>query len=451
VAVTSETAAAKVRAAGAEPKLVTLTESELNAVKGDLDAGNRPTTRQLAGWFVNAKDNTVTVLARPGQAAAAGRFVAAKGVPAEAVTVVEATEAPRPLFDIRGGDPFIIGGNARCSIGFAVTSGFVTAGHCGTPGDTTTGFNNAAQGTFTASTFPGNGDFGIVQTNGDWTPQPVVFDFQGGTLPVAGSQEAPVGASICRSGSTTGLHCGVIQAKNATVNYPEGTVTGLTRTDVCAEPGDSGGSWLSGDQAQGVTSGGSGDCTAGGITFFQPVNEILAAGNLTLVTTAGGGGGATQPPATDDPTAAPTTEPPATEPPASEPPATDPPATEPPATEPPATEPPAAEPPAGVDCTTADVTREGNLSRAGARQTQPNGRFFRSTAGQHTACLDGPDAANFDLTLQRFSRGQWRTVARAAGPSADETLTFDGPAGFYRYRVQSRGGSGAYSLGFSVS
>jgi streptogrisin C len=69
------------------------------------------------------------------------------------------------------------------------------------------------------------------------------------------------------------------------VNYPEGTVTGLTHTDVCAEPGDSGGSWLSGDQAQGVTSGGSSDCTFGGTTFFQPVTEILEVNNLTLVTT----------------------------------------------------------------------------------------------------------------------------------------------------------------------
>jgi streptogrisin C len=53
---------------------------------------------------------------------------------------------------------------------------------------------------------------------------------------------------------------------------------------VCAEPGDPGGSFVSGDQAQGVTSGGSGDCSSGGTTFFQPVNEILSALRLTLVT-----------------------------------------------------------------------------------------------------------------------------------------------------------------------
>ena len=112
-------------------------------------------------------------------------------------------------------------------------------------------------------------------------------NFNGGEVPVAGAQEAPVGASVCRSGSTTGTRCGVIQAKNVTVNYPEGAVSGLTRTNVCAEPGDSGGPWMSGNQAQGVTSGGSGNCTVGGVTFFQPLAEILERNNLTLLTVNG--------------------------------------------------------------------------------------------------------------------------------------------------------------------
>ena len=68
------------------------------------------------------------------------------------------------------------------------------------------------------------------------------------------------------------------------MRYAEGTVTGLTRTNVCAEPGDSGGSFISGNQAQGMTSGGSGNCTFGGTTYFQPVNEVLSAYNLRLIT-----------------------------------------------------------------------------------------------------------------------------------------------------------------------
>ncbi|GAA4444473.1 hypothetical protein GCM10023170_022000 [Phytohabitans houttuyneae] len=99
-----------------------------------------------------------------------------------------------------------------------------------------------------------------------------------------------MGAAVCRSGSTTGWRCGTIQQKNASVTYPQGTVTGLTRSDACAEPGDSGGSWLAGSQAQGVTSGDSGNCSAGGVMYFQPVNPILVAYGLTLVTSGGGPG-----------------------------------------------------------------------------------------------------------------------------------------------------------------
>ena len=104
------------------------------------------------------------------------------------------------------------------------------------------------------------------------------------TVAVRGSTEAAVGASICRSGSTTGWRCGTVQAKNQAINYAQGAVGGMTRTNACAEPGDSGGSWLSGNQAQGVTSGGSGNCRSGGTTYFQPVREILSAYGLSLVT-----------------------------------------------------------------------------------------------------------------------------------------------------------------------
>jgi hypothetical protein len=138
-------------------------------------------------------------------------------------------------------------------------------------------------GSFQGSSFPGN-DYSFVATNGSWSTSPVVNGYGNGDVRVAGSSTAGVGQSVCRSGSTSGWHCGTIEATNQTVNYAEGTVFGLTETNACAEPGDSGGSWVSGDQAQGVTSGGSGDCSSGGTTFFQPVNEILSAFNLSLIT-----------------------------------------------------------------------------------------------------------------------------------------------------------------------
>ncbi|MYS55927.1 trypsin-like serine protease, partial [Streptomyces sp. SID6013] len=95
--------------------------------------------------------------------------------------------------------------------------------------------------------------------------------------------EATVGQEVFRMGSTTGLADGQVLGLDATVNYPEGTVTGLIQTDVCAEPGDSGGSLFTRDGlAIGLTSGGSGDCTVGGETFFQPVTTALEAVGASL-------------------------------------------------------------------------------------------------------------------------------------------------------------------------
>jgi streptogrisin C len=295
IGITDASMADAVKAAGAVPKLVDHSAAQLDGAKQALDAAATKADRKLPGWYVDLAANKVAVQALPGQAATAKKLAEAAGVPAAELKVVTVKSAPKPFADdVIGGDAYFISlaeGTARCSVGFSVQGGFVTAGHCGQPGDQTFGADQQPQGQVTASVFPGDADFGVVKTNADFTPQPFVDDFNGGLLPVAGSTEAPVGAAVCRFGSTTGAHCGTIQAKNQTVNYPEGAVTGLTQTNACAEAGDSGGSWLSGDQAQGVTSGGSGDCTTGGETFFQPVNEILQRNNLTLLTSTGGAGG----------------------------------------------------------------------------------------------------------------------------------------------------------------
>jgi streptogrisin C len=288
VAVTDPGAAAEVRAAGATPKVVTHSSADLTAARRKLDK-NAAKVRNTAvrGWYVDVAANRVVVTAAPGKAAAARTF--AKNSGAGAVTVVEAAEAPKPMYDIRGGDQYVINGNTLCSVGFAVAGGFVSAGHCGGVNSPTLGNNNVAQGTFAGSSFPGN-DYSWIRTNGNWTPQPWVNNYAGGNVLVAGSQDAAVGSSVCRSGRTTGWRCGTILGREETIVYSQGAVSGLTRSNACAEPGDSGGSWISGNQAQGVTSGGSGNCSSGGTMWFQPVNEILGVYGLSLTTSGGGGG-----------------------------------------------------------------------------------------------------------------------------------------------------------------
>ncbi|MFB1479278.1 ricin-type beta-trefoil lectin domain protein [Corallococcus sp. RDP092CA] len=289
VGVTTDADADAVRRAGAVPQKVKYTLAELDAVKARLDQGSRMAGRAVHAWYVDVVTNSVVVLAQDSALTGGTDFVAKAGVKHAAVRTVPSREEFKPVYDLRGGDAYYPG-NARCSIGFPVSGGFVTAGHCGGAGTTTSGFNGVAQGTVVASTFPGN-DYAWVRTNGSWGSQPWVNNYAGGNVLVYGSQEAGINASVCRSGSTTGWRCGVIQQKNVTVNYSVGPVYGLTLSNACAEGGDSGGSWLSGNQAQGVTSGAGGNCTTGGTTVFQPLLPILSVYGLQLTTTGSGSGG----------------------------------------------------------------------------------------------------------------------------------------------------------------
>lgn len=288
----------RITAAGARAEVVEHSLADLDAVKLRLDrAAQSQAPANVPVWYVDVAANTVVVRAASGKAA--GAFLDAADVPRSLVRVTRSAEQPRALADLRGGDAYYMNGSGRCSIGFpakrGTQAGFVTAGHCGTPGTSTTGFNQQAQGSFQGSTFPGR-DYAWVATNTNWAATNKVNGYGNGDVTVAGSTDAVVGASVCRSGSTTGWHCGTIQQRNTSVTYPEGTISGVTRTSVCAEPGDSGGSFISGSQAQGVTSGGSGNCSQGGTTYFQPVNPALQAYGLTLVTSGGGGTDPTDPP-----------------------------------------------------------------------------------------------------------------------------------------------------------
>ncbi|WP_328773537.1 S1 family peptidase [Streptomyces sp. NBC_00286] len=274
-----------VRESGANVRTVTVKHSarQLDAVKTRID--KLPAPDGVSGWHVDPRTSAVVVNVVGAQRADndVQEFVE-RARAAGPVTVEETAEAPRTFAaGTVGGDPYYTG-NVRCSIGFSVHGGFVTAGHCGGVGAGVSGWDRSHIGNFQGSSFPEN-DYAWVNVGSGWWTVPVVLGW--GTVPdqlVRGSAEAPVGASICRSGSTTHWHCGTVLGKNETVNYSQGAVHQMTRTSVCAEPGDSGGSYISGDQAQGVTSGGSGNCTSGGTTWYQPVNEILNRYGLTLHT-----------------------------------------------------------------------------------------------------------------------------------------------------------------------
>ncbi|MFI6018051.1 S1 family peptidase [Streptomyces sp. NPDC051287] len=291
VAVTDRQAAAAVERAGAEPRMVSHSMNELKAATAALRAAPR-----VAGtaWAVDYRTNRVTVEADSTVSAAdwsdLSRVAARIGGFVQ-MHRSQGTFSPR----LNGAQPILSTGG-RCSAGFNVTNGqtdfILTAGHCG-PANTVWFDDNQGDrqlGTTINTQFPGN-DFSLIQyasgKAGDNADVVAIGNGQG--VRITGAADPTVGQKVFRSGSTSGLHDGTVTALNATVNYPEGTVTGLIQTNVCAEPGDSGGPLFSEGIALGVTSGGSGDCTAGGVTFFQPVTRAMAALNVRLAGSAGNG------------------------------------------------------------------------------------------------------------------------------------------------------------------
>jgi len=271
VTVTDAASADKVRKAGAVPQMVTRSAGQLAATT---DALSRTASIPGTAWAVDPASNQVLVSVDP---SVTGTKLAALNAAIANLGDAVRVEHVNSVFTTRatGGDAIYSGGY-RCSLGFNVRSGstyyFLTAGHCGNIG--TTWYSNSARttvlGTRAGTSFPGN-DYAIIRYTAAGTPGGTV-----GGQDITSAGTPVVNQTVTRRGSTTGIHSGRVTALNATVNYAEGSVSGLIRTTVCAEGGDSGGSLYSGTTAYGLTSGGSGNCSSGGVTYFQPVTEPLS-------------------------------------------------------------------------------------------------------------------------------------------------------------------------------
>jgi streptogrisin C len=290
VGITDPAQEALVRRAGAEPRRVTWSLAQLEEAKAALDREAWRTNTDIRAWYVDVPTNSVVIEVAPSTfaRAQANSFITSSGALARAIRLETSAQPVELRENLLGGEVYYTDFGhevSRCSIGFSVKGGFVTAGHCGDVGRRTFGFNWMNQGVVNGSVFPVY-DMAWVQTHASWTPTPWVNRYnRTGVIQINGSQDRSIfWSSTCRSGTTTGWRCGIVTGTDMTVNYTRGTVYGLTRTTACSEIGDSGGSFIADDQAQGVTSGGNGDCTSGGTTYFQPVNPILAAYRLSLMT-----------------------------------------------------------------------------------------------------------------------------------------------------------------------
>jgi streptogrisin B len=227
-------------------------------------------------WYVDgAADRVVVTADSTVSASEVATLKRAAGANAGAIQVRRAAGVFTKL--LSGGDA-IYGGGYRCSLGFNVVKGgtyyFLTAGHCGDVANTwyTNSSHTTLIGATVGSSFPGN-DYALVRYDNLSLSHPGGFT----------SANAYVGEPVKRTGSTTGTHSGTVTALNVTVRYVgSGTVKGMIQTNVCAEPGDSGGPLYDGSRALGITSGGSGNCRTGGTTFYQPVPEAANAYGVTV-------------------------------------------------------------------------------------------------------------------------------------------------------------------------
>jgi hypothetical protein len=92
----------------------------------------------------------------------------------------------------------------------------------------------------------------------------------------------------------------------------------------------------------------------------------------------------------------------------------------------------------------------GSLTGTGDNEYEPSdirgtdGYYYYGYPATHTGRLIGPAGTDFDLYLEYQNGTTWTTVASSTSTSSNETVSYSGPAGNYRWRVTSFSGSGVY-------
>ncbi|MFB8348730.1 S1 family peptidase [Streptomyces niveus] len=278
--------------ANGRPAVGTFGVAELNTVRGAVlkadVAGTAWNVDPVTGKVLVSVDETVSaqeighIRRTAGELAGALEF---ERIPGELATAAELREPAGEMAPYVKGGEYIYGADATASLGFnTVRNGldyFVTAGHC--TNDVSQWYLNSSLTTYlgptVGSSYPGN-DFGVVRYDNSTIPRPGTVRCGQSEVDITGSVEPRVGMPF----SIAGYNCRAttVQAVNVSINYGAGAVHGLFRANACAAPGDSGSASFSGNLALGLLSGGTTSCTTSGITYWQPVNEVLTAYGLTL-------------------------------------------------------------------------------------------------------------------------------------------------------------------------
>ncbi|GAB3421511.1 M4 family metallopeptidase [Flindersiella endophytica] len=101
-------------------------------------------------------------------------------------------------------------------------------------------------------------------------------------------------------------------------------------------------------------------------------------------------------------------------------------------------------------CSALPETHTGTFTATNQNQYWPGTTGWAANAGTFNGCLDGPNGVDFDLYLQRLNTsGTWSTVAQGITSAPDESVSFNGTAGTYRWRVHAFSGTGSYTMGMN--
>jgi streptogrisin D len=277
VNVTRRSDVATVRAAGAAPRLVDHSSRELRTVTRAL---TRRATIPGTSWAVDTRANVVAIEADStvtGAQMKRLRTVASRF--AERTTV---RRTPGVLSTkVLGGGEAIYGTNngARCSVGFSVTNGssyfFLTAGHC-TNGSATWYENSSRTSgveTLCPRQLPGQRLRDRDDAQRRLRRRLALQRQRPGHHRLRQRVREPDGAAqwqhhrpAQRSGDCPERHR-ELRRRLGQRPHPDHRLCGAGRP---------GGSLFAGSTAQGLTSGGSGNWTTGGTTYFQPVTEALS-------------------------------------------------------------------------------------------------------------------------------------------------------------------------------
>jgi Trypsin len=294
VNVHSTRAAEVAREHGLTPRTVARGEKALAKLQTQIQAlADRSGSAQVQSIGADLPTDRVQVVLQPGKQSAKTVALVKQ---LEAVPGVEVSTSDTTLAmtaDVIGGQIMDLVPGTNCSLGFSGTRNgnnvMLSAGHCVEGNPMVQNRSGVRLGAGIASRFRTGSpsvDMGLMDIDSNNVGRGYIDNRNGQTTRVTGSSKAPVGSTICKAGNTTGWTCGSITQYNLTVNYghPSGLVTrtsGLARSTVCTEGGDSGGAYISGTTAQGMTSGGPNDghdCgfnqggnATGSYSFYQPV------------------------------------------------------------------------------------------------------------------------------------------------------------------------------------